>query len=62
MESILWRYPFILLFVLSVASCKTYLSLFTIELDKEAGKDDDLNALLDERKAFYTSLGVRLYP
>ena len=38
------------------------LELFTIELDKEAGKDEDLNALLDERKAFYTSLGVRLYP
>gem|GEM_PF-1853658 len=37
------------------------LELFTIEIDAEARKDDDLDELLDKRKAYYQEKGNRLY-
>ncbi len=37
------------------------LELFTIEIDTEAKKDDDLDELLDKRKAYYQEKGNRLY-
>ncbi len=37
------------------------LELFTIELDTEAGAEEDLDALLEKRKAEYEKKGIRLY-
>lgn len=37
------------------------LELFTIELDTEAGPDDDLQSLLEKRKNEYRNNGVTLY-
>lgn len=37
------------------------LELFTIELDTPAGADDDLEALLEKRKAEYEKEGISLY-
>ncbi len=37
------------------------LELFTIEIDKTADKDDNLEALLEERKSFHREKGVKLY-
>lgn len=37
------------------------LELFLIEIDIEANKDDDLDSMLEERKAYYLGKGNRLY-
>lgn len=37
------------------------LELFTIEIDAEADKEDDLNDLFEKRKAYHQELGNRLY-
>ena len=40
---------------------ETGLEVFVIELDQEAGKDDDLTVLLEERKDYYRRLGALIY-
>lgn len=40
---------------------ETGLEVFVIELDQEAGAEDDLTALLEERKEHYRRLGAILY-
>lgn len=37
------------------------LELFTIEIEREATQDEDLNALLEERKRYYLDKGYSLY-
>ncbi|MCI7606397.1 MAG: hypothetical protein MSS69_06525 [Spirochaetales bacterium] len=37
------------------------LELFIFEIDKEADKDQDLDKLLEERKAYWIGKGARLY-
>lgn len=37
------------------------LELFTIELEIEAKRDEDLNSLLEQRKALYIKEGYKLY-
>lgn len=37
------------------------LELFLIEIDKEVGKDEDLDKALSSRKAFYLEKGYKLY-
>ena len=37
------------------------LELFTIEIEKEAAKDEDLNVLIEERRKYYRENGKKLY-
>lgn len=46
---------------LQAAYASLGLELFLIEIDMEAKQDEDLNKLLEERKAYYLEKGNRLY-